>query len=62
MGHLMLLPFSFLLVNGYYISDRKELHSFGATIVAFSAGLHWITTELAVMIYMDEFSILVKVF
>ncbi|WOH10040.1 hypothetical protein DCAR_0729501 [Daucus carota subsp. sativus] len=42
-------------------SVRKELHSFGATIVAFSAGLHCITTELAVLIFMDEFSILVKV-
>ena len=57
----MLLRFLFLLVKGYYISDRKELHSFGATIVAFSAGLHCITTELAVLIFMDEFSILVKV-
>ncbi|XP_074349870.1 uncharacterized protein LOC141689470 isoform X3 [Apium graveolens] len=42
-------------------SIRKELHSFGATSVAFTAGLHWITTELALMIFMDEFSILVKV-
>ncbi|KAL6993675.1 hypothetical protein U1Q18_011787 [Sarracenia purpurea var. burkii] len=40
---------------------REDIHSFSTSVVAFSAALHGMATGLAVLLYMDELFVLVKV-